>query len=284
MLYEATGRETQFTNLIDPAPRSRQIFAFHTPKTLAEWARSAPATPSHNRYGLGEGKGAYDPGPSSLAGRLQALPFELDDPTLWPAQRQAIANLETSLADNRPRALIQMATGARQDLHRRQLRLPADQVRRRQARPVPGRPRQPRPPDAQGVPAVRHARRRPQVHRALQRPAPAPRTTHRPGRPRRASRTIQRLYSMLRGEDELDRGARRGLALRDRADARQAAVPVAYNPSVPIETFDFIIVDECHRSIYSLWRQVLEYFDAFLDRPDRHAQQADASASSTRTS
>ncbi len=39
---------------------------------------------------------------------------------------------------------------------------------------------------------------------------------------------------------------------------------VAYNPKIPIETFDFIITDECHRSIYNLWRQVLEYFDAFL--------------------
>ena len=41
-------------------------------------------------------------------------------------------------------------------------------------------------------------------------------------------------------------------------------MPVVYNPKVPIETFDFIIIDECHRSIYNVWRQVLEYFDAFL--------------------
>ena len=39
---------------------------------------------------------------------------------------------------------------------------------------------------------------------------------------------------------------------------------ICYNPDIPIETFDFIIIDECHRSIYNLWRQVLEYFDAFL--------------------
>ena len=32
----------------------------------------------------------------------------------------------------------------------------------------------------------------------------------------------------------------------------------------PIDTFDVIIVDECHRSIYGRWRQVLEYFDAFI--------------------
>src|SRR6267154_1624012 len=39
---------------------------------------------------------------------------------------------------------------------------------------------------------------------------------------------------------------------------------VAYNAAIPIEAFDFIVTDECHRSIYNLWRQVLEYFDAFL--------------------
>jgi type I restriction enzyme, R subunit len=39
---------------------------------------------------------------------------------------------------------------------------------------------------------------------------------------------------------------------------------VTYNPNIPIEYYDFIITDECHRSIYNLWRQVLEYFDAFL--------------------
>ena len=39
---------------------------------------------------------------------------------------------------------------------------------------------------------------------------------------------------------------------------------VTYNPSIPIDFFDFIIVDECHRSIYGKWRQVLEYFDAFI--------------------
>src|SRR6266540_3942256 len=35
------------------------------------------------------------------------------------------------------------------------------------------------------------------------------------------------------------------------------------NVAIPIETFDVVFVDECHRSIYTLWRQVLEYFDAF---------------------
>ena len=49
-----------------------------------------------------------------------------------------------------------------------------------------------------------------------------------------------------------------------RAALQREPAPVEYNPGIPIETFDVIITDECHRSIYNLWRQVLEYFDAFL--------------------
>jgi type I restriction enzyme R subunit len=37
-----------------------------------------------------------------------------------------------------------------------------------------------------------------------------------------------------------------------------------YSPAIPPEFFDVIVVDECHRSIYSLWSQVLEYFDASI--------------------
>src|SRR5262249_50213068 len=74
--------------------------------------------------------------------------------------------------------------------------------------------------------------------------------------------TIQRLYAMLRGEEidpELEEGSQFTAGFTP-----QAAVPVEYNPAVPIEFFDVIFVDEAHRSIYSVWRQVLEYFDAYL--------------------
>jgi type I restriction enzyme R subunit len=75
--------------------------------------------------------------------------------------------------------------------------------------------------------------------------------------------TIQRLYSMLQGQEELDP------ALEEQAgftleNLQREPPPVAYNPNIPIETFDFIVTDECHRSIYNLWRQVLEYFDASI--------------------
>ena len=74
--------------------------------------------------------------------------------------------------------------------------------------------------------------------------------------------TIQRLYSMLKGQEldeEADERSVQGLE-----SLFKEALPIEYNPAFPIDTFDIIITDECHRSIYNLWRQVLEYFDAHL--------------------
>jgi type I restriction enzyme, R subunit len=75
--------------------------------------------------------------------------------------------------------------------------------------------------------------------------------------------TIQRLYSMLQGKADVDPDTEEK-SLSDLANLYKDPLPVAYNSGIPIEYFDFVIVDECHRSIYNLWRQVLEYFDAFL--------------------
>ena len=79
--------------------------------------------------------------------------------------------------------------------------------------------------------------------------------------------TIQRLYSILKGE-ELDESAEmdnpeESTWLSNQLNKKQA-IPVEYNDKVPIEQFDFIVIDECHRSIYNLWKHVLDYFDAFL--------------------
>jgi len=76
--------------------------------------------------------------------------------------------------------------------------------------------------------------------------------------------TIQRLYSMLRGEKEYDPTAEEQSLFEYSPTGEEPRREVSYNPSIPIETFDIIITDECHRSIYNLWRQVLEYFDAFI--------------------
>lgn len=74
--------------------------------------------------------------------------------------------------------------------------------------------------------------------------------------------TVQRMYSILKGEDELQGDEEESLQTLE--SLHKESPPVVYNPDVPIEMFDVLIVDECHRSIYNLWRQVLEYFDAHL--------------------
>ena len=76
--------------------------------------------------------------------------------------------------------------------------------------------------------------------------------------------TIQRLYSMLRGEEDYDPAAEEVSTFETAHGAGERERPVAYNPTIPIETFDFVVTDECHRSIYKVWRQVLEYFDAHI--------------------
>ena len=70
------------------------------------------------------------------------------------------------------------------------------------------------------------------------------------------------MYSILKGE-ELDESAEQE-SLFEVKWQNQDPKEVRYNKQYPIEFFDVIIVDECHRSIYNLWRQVLEYFDAFI--------------------
>ncbi len=91
--YQSTGAETRFTNLLEPDSRSRCVFAFHRPETLAEWL-------------VDESK---EPG-STLRARLKRPPPLIEE-RLWPAQIKAIRGLERSLSEARQRALIQMASG-----------------------------------------------------------------------------------------------------------------------------------------------------------------------------
>jgi type I restriction enzyme R subunit len=71
--------------------------------------------------------------------------------------------------------------------------------------------------------------------------------------------TIQRMYSILKGT-ELDESAEE---INPNEYKQREPAPVIYNENIPIEFFDFIVIDECHRSIYNLWKQVLDYFDVF---------------------
>jgi type I restriction enzyme R subunit len=104
--YESTGKETRFTNGFDPEPRSRNVFAFHRPEILADWLEDSIPM----EYGLAaERQQLYSP--DTFLSRVRRMPH-LPEEGLWPAQIVAIKNLERSLAENRPRALIQMATGS----------------------------------------------------------------------------------------------------------------------------------------------------------------------------
>ncbi|WP_018972506.1 type I restriction-modification enzyme R subunit C-terminal domain-containing protein [Rudaea cellulosilytica] len=240
--YESTGVETFFRDQRDPEPRSRPIFAFHRPETLADWASE----------------------PDTLRTRLKAMPttHPLVTSGMRDCQIEAIKGLEQSLAENRPRALIHMATGAGKTFtacafayrlikYAKARRILFLVDRSNLGEQATGEFHSYRTPDTDrkftDLYNVQHLK-----------------SQHIDDVCKVTICTIQRLYSILRGED-LAEGA------DDLSGAELAAAlgttrtkDVAYNPAVPIEKFDFIITDECHRSIYNLWRQVLEYFDGFL--------------------
>lgn len=237
-LYESTGVETLFRDQRDPHPRSRPVFAFHRPTTLAEW--------------LGQ--------PDTLRARLAQMPFAhpLSAAGMRGCQVEAITKLEQSFAESKPRALLQMATGSGKTFTacaatyrlikhagaRRVLFLVDRSSLGTQARDEFHKFVT---PDGRKFTELYNVQ-----HLTSNKLDPVCRVT---------ICTIQRLYSMLRGDAELPEGLD-DVSVEKLDDGRPKEV--AYKPEIPIEFFDFIITDECHRSIYNLWRQVLEYFDAFL--------------------
>jgi type I restriction enzyme R subunit len=240
-VFEASGSETHFTNGYDPQPRARQIFAFPKPGTLARILRDADAEPERPTW----------------RAKVQHLPL-LDTDPLRPAQIIAIEGIEKSLAEQRfDRSLVQMATGAgktytavtecyrllRYSGFTRVLFLVdrnnlADQTLAEfQNYRVPGDGR--RFVELYNVDKLTSAGMLTSSSVVIS--------------------TIQRVYRVLSGDtapegDDPD--------LDDYVP--DAPVSVAYNRGLPPETFDLVIVDEAHRSIYGVWRGVLEYFDAHI--------------------
>ena len=261
-LYESTGVETRFTNSLDPQPRSRNVFSFHTPETLAAWLGAQDASVEASPDGpelIADGGGGGYRIRHSLRRRLTTMP-PLDDSNLWTVQAQAIRNLEQSLAETRPRALVQMATGsgktfmACNQVYRLIRHAGARRVLFLVDRSNLGRQTL---REFQGFTVPDDGRKFTELYNVqlLQTASIDPVS-------RVCIATIQRVYSMLKGE-ELDPELEEASGF-DLASTRNSPQTVEYNRSFPIEEFDFIITDECHRSIYDLWRQVLEYFDAFL--------------------
>ncbi|MEJ7737198.1 MAG: DEAD/DEAH box helicase family protein [Chitinophagaceae bacterium] len=233
-VYESTGDVTRFTDYRDTRPRSRLLFSFHRPQTYLEWIR-------HDK---------------SLRARLQQIPA-LPETGLRDCQVSAINNLERSFKDNRPKALIQMATGAgktftaitfiyrllkyakaKRILFLVDTRNLGEQAEQEFMAFVPNDDNR-KFTELYGVTRLRSSF------------IPADNQVY--------ISTIQRMYAILKGT-ELDESAEE---VNPNEFRQKEPAPVVYSDKVPIEFFDFIVIDECHRSIYNLWKQVLDYFDVF---------------------
>lgn len=241
-VYESTGTVTRFTDYRDPKPRGRNIFSFHKPETLAEWIKKE----------------------STLRERFLSIP-KLDTTGLRPAQIVAIENLEHSFKKNRPKALIQMATGAGKTftaatfIYRLLKHVDAKRILFLVDTKNLGEQAEQEFMTFQPNDDNRKFTELYNVQRLT--------SSYIASDSQVCISTIQRLYSILKGE-ELDESAEldnpeENSWVKKQLNKKQA-VPVEYTPKVPIEQFDFIVIDECHRSIYNLWKQVLDYFDAFL--------------------
>ena len=241
-IYESTGKETRFTNGYDPDARSRSVFTFHRPETLAEWSRQI----------------TIDAEMPTFRARLRSMP-ELDDTKLWSVQATAIRNLEESLHEDRPRSLIQMATGSGKTFtaanisYRLIKHADAKRILFLVDRSNLGKQTM-QEFDSFDVPETH--RKFPAEYVVQHLKTNAVDTTARV-----CIATVQRIYSILRGDAELDPELDEHSVYEL---PMSTPVEVDYSATLPPDAFDVVIIDECHRSIYGLWRQVLEYFDAHL--------------------
>ena len=232
--YQGSGTEILFSDRLDPLHRSRRAFAFHRPETLHEWLKAG----------------------SSLRARMIDMPPLVTD-GLRDCQVDAIKGLEASLASDRPRAFVRMATGAGKTFTAATLayRLLAHADARRilflvdrnnLGRQTLKEFQTYRPPgtgrlftELYNVQRLGAARLDPPAKVVIS--------------------TIQRVFAQLTGtelseEDEEASDFERGWTGPPKT--------IAYSATMPPETFDIVVVDECHRSIYGSWRQLLDYFDA----------------------
>lgn len=237
-VYEATDKLIRFTDYNDVKYRSRTVFSFHRPETLFEWVRQ----------------------PDTLRNNMKHFP-PLDVKGFRKCQINAINNLEKSFADNRPKALVQMATGAGKTFTaitasyrllkygnmKRILFLVdtkglGEQAEREFLAYTPN-------DDPRSFSQIYGVRRL--------------KSSYIPNDVQICISTIQRMYSILK-EEELDEAAEETSFSEYVTAESKAPKEVVYNEKYPPEFFDCIIVDECHRSIYNVWSQVLSYFDAFI--------------------
>ena len=236
--YEATDKLVRFTDYNDIKFRSRSVFSFHRPETL----------------------NALIAAPDTIRNNMKHFPA-LDETGFRNCQIKAINNLDRSFADNRPKALVQMATGADKTftaitaayrllkygkMNRILFLVDTKSLGEQAEREFLAYTPNDDPRNFSQLYGVRRLK-----------------SSYIPNDIQICISTIQRMYSILKGE-ELDEGAEE-VPFAEYVTA-ESKVPkeVVYNSKYPPEFFDCIIVDECHRSIYNIWSQVLTYFDAFI--------------------
>lgn len=236
--YESTDKLTRFTDYNDIKYRSRAVFSFHRPETLAALLKQ----------------------PNTIRNNMKRFP-KFDATGFRKCQITAIENLDASFADNRPKALVQMATGAGKTftaitaayrllkygkmnriLFLVDTRGLGEQAEREFLAYMPN-------DDPRSFSQIYGVRRL--------------KSSYIPGEVQICISTIQRMYSILKGED-IDESAEETSFNEFVTADFKAPKEVVYNEKYPPEFFDCIIVDECHRSIYNVWNQVLEYFDSFI--------------------
>jgi type I restriction enzyme R subunit len=239
-LFEASGTETMFTNGFDPDPASRHLFAFPRPETLARIVRDAESNPQAPTW----------------RGKVREMP-SLDGYDMRPASARSVLAIEESMASGKPRSLVQMATGAGKTrmavaecyrllkfggVHRILFLVDRNNLADQTLREF----RDWTTPD--------DGRKFTELYNVDKLTSSGAADSSKV-----VISTIQRVWSVLKGQEVPD-------ADDPNIDdyTPDAPVEVQYNPALPPEAFDFVIVDEAHRSIYGLWRGVVEYFDAHI--------------------
>lgn len=236
--YEATDKLVKFTDYKDIKYRSRKVFSFHRPEYLESLLQAS----------------------DTIRNNMKHFP-SLDPVGFRDCQINAINNMDVSFADNRPRALVQMATGAGKTftaiteayrllkygkmnriLFLVDTKSLGEQAEREFLAYTPS-------DDTRSFSQLYGVRRL--------------KSSYIPNDVQICISTIQRMYSILKEEDLDESTEEESFNEYVTADSK-APKEVVYNEKYPPEFFDCIIIDECHRSIYNVWQQVLTYFDAFL--------------------
>lgn len=236
--YEATDKLVKFTDYKDIKYRSRKVFSFHRPEYLESLLQAS----------------------DTIRNNMKHFP-PLDPVGFRDCQINAINNMDVSFADNRPRALVQMATGAGKTftaiteayrllkygkmnriLFLVDTKSLGEQAEREFLAYTPS-------DDTRSFSQLYGVRRL--------------KSSYIPNDVQICISTIQRMYSILKEEDLDESTEEESFNEYVTADSK-APKEVVYNEKYPPEFFDCIIIDECHRSIYNVWQQVLTYFDAFL--------------------